>query len=281
MLILGGGFSGQHIAALARSLGAKVLCSRRCIKREGADFVFDSSTGELPSSEVFKGTTHLISCIPPDKNGEDPVLKHMEDQIKETRLQWVGYLSTTGVYGDSKGAWVNEKSPPRPNQLRSKRRLECEKRWLKTGLPVQILRLPGIYGPGRSALENILSGKCKLVDKAGQIFSRIHIDDIAGATIHLISLSKKGIHPKVINIADDLPSTNIDVLRYAAKLINFSLPDIEPFEIASKDMSAMALSFWQENRRISNELLCQDLEYSLIHKDYKSGLRECYLHLDK
>ena len=281
MLIFGGGFSGQHIKSLARRLGAKALCSRRSIDKKGADFVFNSTTLEIPSSDVLEGATHIISCIPPGKEGEDPVLTHLKEKLKNIPLQWVGYLSTTGVYGDSEGAWVNELNLPNPTQLRSKRRLECEKQWLNSGLPVQILRLPGIYGPGRSALESILSGKCRLVDKPGQIFSRIHIDDIAGAIVHLISLSKKGIHPEIINISDNLPSTNIDVLRYAAKIINFSLPDIEPFEIASKDMSPMALSFWQENRRVSNKLLCEDLNYSLIHPDYKAGLEECYLHLKK
>ncbi len=280
MLIFGAGFSGQHVGSFARANGAKVLCSRRSLNKKGADFIFNSSNLEFPSAEVLEGTTHLLSCIPPGEDGGDPVLDHLEEKIKRLPLKWLGYLSTTGVYGDSEGAWVNEETSPKPKQLRSQRRLECEKKWINTNLPVQILRLPGIYGPGRSAFESILSGKCKLVDKPGQVFSRIHIDDIAGAAMHLISLSQKGIHPTVINIADNLPSTNIDVLRYAANLLNFSLPAIEPFESASKDMSEMALSFWQENRRVSNKLLCEDLNYSLIHPDYESGLRECFIHLN-
>ena len=281
MLIFGGGFSGQHIGALARGLGSKALCSRRSLEKEGADFIFNSSTKELPNERVLEETTHLLSCIPPGEDGKDPVLTYLKDKLKKLPLKWVGYLSTTGVYGDSQGAWVNELYTPKPKQLRSQRRLKCEKEWLESGLPVQILRLPGIYGPGRSALEIILSGKCKLVDKPGQIFSRVHIDDIAGATMHLIALSQKSINPKIINISDNLPSTNIDVLRYAGKLINYSLPNIEPFEIASKNMSAMALSFWKENRRVSNKLLCEKLNYSLIHSDYKSGLEECFLQLEK
>ena len=278
-LILGGGFSGQHIGRLARELKIETLCSRQSKKKPGADCVFNSETKEIPPFEVLKDTTHLISCIPPDQNGKDPVISHLQEELKGMPLKWVGYLSTTGVYGDSKGEWVNESNMPKPKQDRSKRRLHCEEEWLDSGLPVQILRLPGIYGPGRSALEIILSGKCKLIDKPGQIFSRIHVDDIAGATMHLISLAAKGNMPKVINIADNLPSTNVDVLRYAARLIKHELPAIEPFEKASKNMSPMALSFWQENRRVSNQLLCEKLSYKLIHPDFKSGLDECFLNL--
>ncbi len=281
MVIFGGGFSGQHIGAVARLLGAKVLCSRRSINAAGADFVFNSITRELPLKEVLSDATHLLSCIPPGSNGKDPVIELLEKEIKKIPLKWVGYLSTTGVYGDSKGKWVNESNPTYPKQPRSKRRLQCENEWQKSGLPIQILRLPGIYGPGRSALETVINGKCRLIYKPGQIFSRIHIDDIAGAIMHLISLSAKGNRPQIVNISDDLPTTNIDVLSYAAKLLKSSLPSIEPFDIASKTMSSMALSFWEENRRVSNKLLCKDLNYSLIHPNFRSGLEECSLILQK
>lgn len=281
MVIFGGGFSGQHIAAVARQLGARVFCSKRTIKKHENDFVFNSLTKELPDSSILKNATHVLSCIPPSENGKDPVLEHLKKELEGTSLQWAGYLSTTGVYGDSKGEWVSEEDQPNPQQERSIRRLACENEWQQTTLPVQILRLPGIYGPGRSSLENIINGKSKMIDKPGQVFSRIHIDDIAGATIFLIHLSKKGIWPQIINIADNMPTTNIEVLAYAASLLNFSLPSIESFEIASKQMSPMALSFWEENRRISNKLLCKKLGYSLIHTDYKSGLRECYKHINQ
>ena len=280
LLIFGGGFSGQHIARVARELGMQTMCSRQTNDKPGADFVFNSTTKEIPNPEILKETTHLISCIPPQENGEDPVMAHMKEAMKEMPLKWVGYLSTTGVYGDSQGQWVDESNTPKPQQNRSKRRLKCEKEWINSGLPVQILRLPGIYGPGRSALENIINRNCRLIDKPGQIFSRIHIDDIAGATMHLISLAEQGNKPQVVNIADNLPSTNIEVLRYAASLLNYKLPSVESFNKASKDMSPMALSFWQENRRVSNRLLCKKLSYNLIHPDFKSGLKECLLNFN-
>ena len=277
MLIFGGGFSGQHIATVARSLGVNVFCSRRDLNSLGADFIFDPETNQLPSSSVFEGVTHLLSCIPPSKNGKDPVIQSLELEIKQMPLKWCGYLSTTGVYGDSKGKWVSETDEPNPGQLRSKHRRECEKEWEKQNIPFQILRLPGIYGPGRSAIESIVNRKCRLIDKPDQFFSRIHIDDIAGAIMHLIHLTSEGIKPNVINLADDLPTSNIEVLEYTASLLNRSLPKVESFESASKSLSSMALSFWQESRKVNNKLLCKDLGYSLIHPTYKSGIQECLI----
>ena len=162
ILIFGGGFSGQHIGNLARQLGADVLCSRRDIKKNGADFVFDSSTNTLPPDNILKNVTHIISCIPPSRNGGDPVLNHFSKELKSMPLQWVGYLSTTGVYGDYKGDWVTEQSITKPKQPRSIRRLACEEQWKSLDLPLQILRLPGIYGPGRSTLDVLQSNSILL-----------------------------------------------------------------------------------------------------------------------
>ena len=185
LIIFGGGFSGQRIASVGRHLGTKVLCSRRKENSKGADFVFNTET--KISNEIFEGATHVLSCIPPLLNGEDPVLLKLKNQLLNSKnLKWVGYLSTTGVYGDTKGGWVNENTSPNPQQERSIRRFSCEKQWIETKLPIQILRLPGIYGPGRSAFESLLTGTVKMVDKPGQVFSRIHVDDIAGAVLFLI-----------------------------------------------------------------------------------------------
>ncbi|WP_269609216.1 SDR family oxidoreductase [Prochlorococcus marinus] len=275
LIIFGGGFSGQRIASVGRHLGVKVLCSRRQENSEGADFIFNSD--KEFSNEVFEGATHVLSCIPPLSSGEDPVLLKLKTQLLNSRnLKWVGYLSTTGVYGDTKGEWVNENSSPNPKQERSIRRFSCEKQWLETKLPIQILRLPGIYGPGRSAFESLLNGTTKMVDKPGQVFSRIHVDDIAGSVLFLINLFAKGKNPCVVNVADNLPTNNIEVIALAAKIAKKSLPSTVPFEIAKKTMSPMALSFWQENRKVDNKLLCKKLGYSLIYPDFKSGLKNCF-----
>ena len=275
LIIFGGGFSGQRVANLARHLGVKVLCSRREKESEGADFIFN--TQKNLSNEIFEGATHVLSCIPPLSNGQDPVLLKLKDQLLNSKdLKWVGYLSTTGVYGDTKGGWVDENTTPNPQQERSKRRFSCEREWLETKLPVQILRLPGIYGPGRSAFESLFNGTAKMIDKPGQVFSRIHVDDIAGSVLFLINLYSQGKNPSVINIADNLPTSNLEVITFAAKIAKKSLPLTIPFEIAKAEMSPMALSFWQENRKVDNKLLCENLGYSLIHPDFKSGLKDCF-----
>ena len=275
LVILGGGFSGQRIASFARCLGVEVLCSRRNKGSEGADFIFN--TEKEISNEIFEGTTHVLSCIPPLLNGEDPVLLKLKTQLLNSKnLKWVGYLSTTGVYGDTKGGWVNENTSPNPQQERSIRRFSCEKQWIETKLPIQILRLPGIYGPGRSAFESLFNGTTKMIDKPDQVFSRIHVDDIAGSVLFLINLYSQGKNPLVVNVADDLPTSNLEVITFAAKIAKKSIPLKIPFEIAKKEMSPMALSFWQENRKVDNKLLCQKLGYSLIYPDFKSGLKNCF-----
>ena len=278
LIIFGGGYSGQKIASVGRKLGVKVLCSRRTKGSEGADFIFNADN-EL-SNEIFEGATHVLSCVPPLLNGEDPVLSKVKTKLLNSKtLKWVGYLSTTGVYGDKQGGWVNETTYPNPQQDRSIRRFSCENEWLDTKLPIQILRLPGIYGPGRSIFESLLKGTAKMIDKPGQVFSRIHVDDIAGAVLYLINLYSQGKNPSLVNISDDLPTNNLEVINFAAKLANKSLTKTIPFEIAQKTMSPMALSFWQENRKVDNKLLCEKLGYSLIYPNYKSGLKNCFSQL--
>ncbi len=275
LIIFGGGYSGQRIASVGRHLGTQVLCSRREKNSKGADFIFNTET-EV-AKEVFEGATHVLSCVPPSLTGEDPVLNQLKTQLLNSKnIKWVGYLSTTGVYGDSKGEWVNEKTSPNPQQERSIRRFSCEKKWLETNLPVQILRLPGIYGPGRSTFESLLKGTIKMVDKPGQVFSRVHVDDIAGAVLFLIGLYSQGKNPSVVNVADNLPTNNLDVIAFAAKIAKTSLPSTIPFEVAKETMSKMALSFWQENRKVDNKLLCQKLGYPLIYPNFKSGLKNCF-----
>ena len=139
--------------------------------------------------------------------------------------------------------------------------------------------MPGIYGPGRSAFESLFNGTTKMIDKPGQVFSRIHVDDIAGSVLFLINLYSQGKNPYLVNVADDLPTNNLEVMVYAGKIAKKSLPAPVPFEIAKKTMSPMALSFWQENRKVDNKLLCKKLGYSLIYPDFKAGLKNCFSEL--
>ena len=184
-IIFGGGFSGRFIANEIRNLGCEALTSSRQIQKNTASFVFDSLSSVLPPEHIFDGTTHVLSCIPPDKNGKDPVLSRLHNKLKSLNLEWVGYLSTTGVYGNTFGEWVTEKDPVKPLQDRSKRRLQCERSWLDSNLPIQIFRLPGIYGPGRSTFESIFKKNIKVIHKPNQVFSRIHVADIALSLIHI------------------------------------------------------------------------------------------------
>ena len=185
-LILGSGFSGSFFAKTIRKLGCTALTSSRSEKKDPNSFVFNSENGIIPNEEIFDGVTHILSCIPPDKNGNDPVLGSLKSKIKSLSLEWVGYLSTTGVYGNTKGDWVSEIDQPNPFQERSHKRLNCEKEWIESGLPVQFFRLPGIYGPGRSTFEAIRNKKIRVISKKNQVFSRIHVADITNAIIYLL-----------------------------------------------------------------------------------------------
>ena len=278
LLVLGAGFSGSRIASLARALGTRVITTNRLADDGDPDtsLCFDSQLGRLPSPEHLRGVTHLVSTIAPERDGQDPVLRCLGAQLHAMPLQWVGYLSTTGVYGDRQGQWVSETDPAAPTQERSKRRLGCEQRWLSTGLPVQILRLPGIYGPGRSPFQAIKRGEIRPIDNPGHVFSRVHVEDIAGACLHLIDRAASGLRPTLVNVCDDLPAEPAQVQQHAAELLGLSLPQSRPYAEAVDSMSAMARSFWAEHRRVSNGLLCQELGYELLHPDFRSGIRDCW-----
>ena len=276
-LIFGCGFSGSFFAKKIRQLGYTALTSSRSEKKDSDSFLFNSENGMLPDKKNFEGVTHILSCIPPDKNGNDPVLKSLKDTLKSLSLEWVGYLSTTGVYGNTKGDWVSEIDEPNPFQKRSHKRLNCEKEWLESGLPVQIFRLPGIYGPGRSAFEAIKNKKIRIISKKNQIFSRIHVADITNAIIYLLQNKNSLKFYQTINIADDEPCSQIEVIQYCYDLLGLTMPKPIVFEDAKEELSPIAQSFWMENRRVSNKLLCETLGYKLIYKNYKIGLKNCYL----
>tara|TARA_B100000212_G_scaffold334714_1_gene305768 strand:+ start:478 stop:1374 length:897 start_codon:yes stop_codon:yes gene_type:complete len=274
-IIFGGGFSGQFIANEFRRLGCKVLTSSRQIQNDTKSFVFDSISNALPPEHIFEGTTHVISCIPPEKNGQDPVLSRLHKKLQSLNLEWVGYLSTTGVYGNTFGEWVTEKNPANPLQDRSKRRLLCERSWLDSKLPIQIFRLPGIYGPGRSTFESIFKKNIKIIYKPNQVFSRIHVADIANAILYLLLEINSKNFKQIINIADNYPTSQIEVIKHSYELLGLKMPEPIHFDDAKQLLSPIALSFWEENRRVSNDLLCKELGYNLIHENYKSGLKSC------
>ena len=276
-IILGCGFSGSYFAKTIRKLGCTALTSTRSEKKDPNSFVFNSEKNIIPSEKIFDGVTHILSCIPPDKNGDDPVLRSLKNKLKSLSLEWVGYLSTTGVYGNTKGDWVSETDQPNPFQNRSHNRLNCEQEWIESGLPIQIFRLPGIYGPGRSTFEAIKNKKIRVISKKDQVFSRIHVADITHAIIHLLENKNSLKFHQIINIADDEPCSQMEVIQYCYDLLNLTMPKPILFEEAKNELSPIAQSFWMENRRVSNKLLCETLGYKLIYKNYKIGLKNCYL----
>ena len=278
-LIFGGGFSGSFFAETIRKFGCNTLTSSRSEKKDPHSFVFNSEKDLVPNEKIFDGVTHILSCIPPDKNGKDPVLGSLKSNLKSLSLDWVGYLSTTGVYGNTKGDWVSEIDQPNPCQKRSQKRLNCEKEWIESGLPVQIFRLPGIYGPGRSTFEAIRNQKIRVISKKDQVFSRIHVADITNAIIYLLQNKNSLKFYQIINIADDEPCSQIEVIQYCYDLLGLTMPKPILFEDAKEELSPIAQSFWMENRRVSNKLLCETLGYKLIYKNYKVGLKNCFINI--
>ena len=290
LLVLGAGYSGRCLANLARALGTPVLCTRRSLDSAEADLLFDSASPDQLNPDALQGVTHLVCTIPPDRQGNDPVLSKLLPTLRSLPLRWAGYLSTTGVYGDREGGWVSEEDDPAPELERSIRRLNCETAWQCSGLPIQILRLPGIYGPGRSVLNGLQQGRARLIEKTGQVFCRIHVEDIAGACWHLMHHAEQAaqatmgngtmLNSTVVNVVDDLPAPTTDLLRHAASLLGCALPPLEQFDQIVDSMSPMAQTFWSENRRVSNHRLCHELGYRLLHPNYRVGLQDC-LNQDK
>jgi nucleoside-diphosphate-sugar epimerase len=224
--------------------------------------------------EIARADALLVS-IPP-AFGSDPVLRSLTSAIASApRLRWIGYLSTVGIYGDANGAWVDENTPPSPVNERSRHRIAAEGQWLDLGtdaaFSVQIFRLAGIYGPGRNALLKVASGAAQRLIKPGQVFNRIHTADIAQVLMASID------HPSpdaIYNVTDDEPSPPQDVITYAAHLLSLEPPPEVPFAIA--DLSPMARSFYQDNKRVRNSRIRDELGVKLQFPTYREGLKSLH-----
>jgi len=236
-------------------------------------FAFD---GTFPTPEVKRALAEAdaaLVSIPQTENG-DPVLAAFGDALTDAkRLRSVVYLSTVGVYGDHAGAWVDEETPPRPEMARSRERLAAELAWqnfgVRSGVPTAILRLAGIYGPGRNAFTQIARGDARRIVKPGQVFNRIHVDDIVQAIDAALRQKASGI----FNVADDEPCPPGDPLAFAAQLLERDPPPEISFERAAPTMSPLALSFWQDCRRVRNDKLKRELGVNLLYPTYRKGLR--------
>ncbi|NVB40506.1 SDR family NAD(P)-dependent oxidoreductase [Pseudenhygromyxa sp. WMMC2535] len=280
---------GFEIVGTTRDVAAK----RAALAREGVGegwslVAFD---GERPldaaGSEALRGATHLLHSIMPgeveggeDERSEgervDPALRWHAAALDELRargqLRWLAYLSTTGVYGDHGGAWVDEDMPRRPSKARARRRVLAEDAWLARG--ADVFRLAGIYGPGRSALERVEGGRARRVIKAGKVFNRVHVDDIVEVLTAALTLADGCAGPgRAFNVADGNPAGSDEVLAYAAQLLGLPPPPAVAFEDA--ELSAMARSFWQDNLRVDARRVRERLGVEFAYPDYRAGLEAC------
>lgn len=276
LFIFGLGYSGLEIAKLAKTLGWSVAgtCTTeekaRRLREVGIEaHVFDG-TAAL-ATETFGDVTHVVCTVSPGAAG-DPALRTCRKLLG--RARWLGYLSTTGVYGNHDGGWVDETTPTLSTQPRSLERIAAEQGWRDlaagTGAPLHILRLPGIYGPGRSPLDRVRAGTAQRIDKPGQFFSRIHVEDIAASTLKAMDRDNG---TEIWNVADDLPAANADVVAHACELLGRPVPPLIPWADVAPTMSPMARSFYSESRKVRNEKLKRELGVVLRYPTYREGLK--------
>jgi len=268
----GHGYSAQALAQLLLPRGWRIIGTTR--SGEKAEAL--AATGVEPV--IFPGgdlsgldeATHLLVSAGPNAEG-DPVLNEVRDRIVEIapRLEWAGYLSTTGVYGDHGGGWVDETTPVAPTTRRGRWRAEAEAAWSAIpGLPLHIFRLAGIYGPGRGPFAKVRNGTARRIVKEGQVFSRIHVRDIAEVLAASIARPNPGA---IYNVCDDDPAPPQEVIAHAARLLDVPVPPAIPFEEA--EMTDMARSFYAESKRVKNDRIKTELGVRLRFPDYRSGLR--------
>ncbi|MDP4758271.1 MAG: SDR family oxidoreductase [Sphingorhabdus sp.] len=261
ILIFGMGYTATRLADWLRADGWLVTGTRRM---SGGDAVaFDDEAAVLTA---LNNATHILSSVPPMGEGGDPVLQKYGAAIATSAVSWTGYLSSTGVYGDTGGAWVDESAPV--GEGRRTARAQADLAWQALRNDVRVFRLPGIYGPGRSALERVTDGKAHRIDMPGQIFSRVHVDDIVDAVCATFD-GPAGVY----NIADDAPASQNDVIEYACDLLQLEWPPLLSIDAAG--LSPMAHGFYAENRRVANGKAKRLLNWQPRYPHYRSGLGAC------
>ncbi len=262
----------RRLAAEGWTVGGTCRAADKASALSAAGFPAKVFDGDHPlPGEALDGITHLLMSVPPDAAGDPVLTRHGEDIAGIRGLRWLGYLSTTGVYGDRGGGWVDETADLSPSGERGRRRVAAEAGWLdlwqRRGVPVHIFRLAGIYGPGRSPFEALRAGTAKRIDKPGQVFSRIHVEDLVRLLAASISQPRPGA---LYNVCDDDPAAPEAVVAHAAALLGMAAPPLVPLEAAG--LSPMARSFYDDNKRVSNRLIKSELGVSLLYPDYRAGL---------
>ena len=266
LFIFGMGYTAGYLTSYLRREGWTVAGTRRTSDEDSVAF---DDVGAV-TSELARAT-HILSSIPPSKDGGDPVLEKYGEAVRSAPAKWVGYLSSTGVYGDVGGAWVDESAPI--GSGRRKARSEADLAWQALRKDLHIFRLPGIYGPGRSVIERVLSGKARRINLPLQVFSRVHVDDIVGGI--LASFDKPS---GIFNLSDDRPCAQNEVIEHACDLLGLPYPSLESLKDAN--LSPMAQGFYAENRRISNRKAKRLFGWKPRFADYKGGLNAIDRKLD-
>ena len=267
LLSIGHGYSAQALARRLLPQGWQIIGTTRteagakALRATGIDALV---WPEADLSDALAKATHLLTSVAPGDS--DPVLQAIGPQIARSALKWVGYLSTTAVYGHHNGDWVDETTPLAPTTARGAARVQAEADWTALGLPLHIFRLAGIYGPGRGPFEKVRDGTARRIHKAGQVFSRIHVDDIA----HVLHAALQRPQPGIYNVCDDDPASPEDILGLAADMLGLPPPPIVPYEQA--EMTPMARSFYAENKRVRNDRIKTVLGVTLDYPTYREGL---------
>ncbi len=282
LFCFGLGYSAAVLGRRLLNVGATVMGTTRNAEKahsltaERFSVVLDGDSTGI--AEMLVRASHVLVSSGPDLDG-DPTLRAHAGALSQASPRWLGYLSTTGVYGDHGGAWVDEDAPLTPATARGRARVAAETEWRaharNTGQPLHIFRLAGIYGPGRGPFAKIRSGKARRLVKSGQVFSRIHVEDIATVLQASMRLpaSDAATSPAIYNLCDDAPAPPQDVIAYAAGLLGVEPPPEQDFDDVADSMTPMARSFYAESKRVSNARIKAELGVTLAYPDYQSGLK--------
>jgi nucleoside-diphosphate-sugar epimerase len=279
LLCIGLGYSARVLAARVAAEGWRIAgtsTSTESAARIAAlgykAIVFDGTAPSDALRAALASTTHLLISAPPDASGDPMLRHHASDFANATRLTWIGYFSTVGVYGDHAGAWIDETTPATPTSTRSRWRLDAENDWLaygrRTGVRTEVFRLPGIYGPGRGPLEAVRKGTARAIVKPGQVFNRIHVEDIASV---LAAAMARSTEHTFYNVTDDEPAPSHEVLAFAAAQLGLPAPPMVGFDSAG--LTPMARSFYSECKRVSNTRIKSALGVTLLFPTYRDGMK--------